>query len=77
MLRPGMTILDVGAGTGFLTIEVAQRCGADSQVSFRERFVDGSSLLRHHFMRLGFVPAWKSIVPEGPWRRRSRRWSGV
>jgi arsenite methyltransferase len=33
--------------------------------SFRERFVDGSSLLRHHFIRLGFVPGWKSVAPEG------------
>lgn len=33
--------------------------------SFRERFVDGSSLLRHYFIRLGFVPAWKSVAPEG------------
>ena len=33
--------------------------------SFRERFVDGSSLLRHYFIRLGFVPAWKSLAPEG------------
>jgi arsenite methyltransferase len=33
--------------------------------SFRERFVDGSSLLRHHFIRLGFVPGWKAIAPEG------------
>jgi ubiquinone/menaquinone biosynthesis C-methylase UbiE len=32
--------------------------------SFRVRFVDGSSLLRHHFIRLGFVPGWKSIAPE-------------
>src|SRR5262249_23638094 len=31
-LRPGMTILDVGAGTGFLTIELAQRSGANSVV---------------------------------------------
>jgi ubiquinone/menaquinone biosynthesis C-methylase UbiE len=31
-LRPGMTILDVGAGTGFLAIELAQRCGASAQV---------------------------------------------
>jgi arsenite methyltransferase len=31
--------------------------------SFQERFVDGSSLLRHHFIRLGFVPGWKSIAP--------------
>jgi len=33
--------------------------------SFRERFVDGSSLLRHYFVRLGFVPAWKRVAPEG------------
>ena len=31
--------------------------------SFRLRFADGSSLLRHWFIRLGFVPAWKSIAP--------------
>lgn len=31
-LRRGMTILDVGAGTGFLSIELAQRCGPDSTV---------------------------------------------
>lgn len=42
-MRPGITILDVGAGTGFLSIE----------------------LLRHYFIRLGFVPGWKSIAPEG------------
>jgi SAM-dependent methyltransferase len=33
--------------------------------SFRERFVDGSSLLRHYFIRLGFIPGWKSVAPEG------------
>jgi ubiquinone/menaquinone biosynthesis C-methylase UbiE len=43
---------------GFKFIEAVTR-------SFRERFVDGSSLLRHHFIRLGFVPGWKSIAPEG------------
>ncbi len=32
--------------------------------SFRERFVDGSSLFRHYFIRLGFVPGWKSVAPE-------------
>jgi precorrin-6B methylase 2 len=95
-LRPGMTILDVGAGTGFITIELAQRCGSNATVldahinrratvesvtalllrhgfeditavtrSFQERFVDGSALLRHVFMRLGFVQGWKAIAPEG------------
>jgi len=32
--------------------------------SFRERFVDGSALLRHYFIRLGFVSAWKAIAPQ-------------
>ena len=32
--------------------------------SFRQRFADGSSLLRHHFIRLGFLPGWKSVAPE-------------
>jgi arsenite methyltransferase len=30
--------------------------------AFKMRFADGSALLRHHFMRLAFVPAWKAIV---------------
>ncbi len=45
-------------GEGFEFVEAVTR-------SFRERFVDGSSLLRHYFIRLGFVPAWKSVAPEG------------
>lgn len=31
--------------------------------SFRMRFADGSSLLRHYFIRLGFMPGWKSVIP--------------
>jgi hypothetical protein len=30
--------------------------------SFRMRFADGSSLLRHYFVRLGFVQGWKSVA---------------
>ena len=30
--------------------------------AFRLRFADGSSFLRHYFIRLGFVPGWKSVV---------------
>ena len=29
------------------------------------RFADGSALLRHHFIRLGFVPGWKSVAAAG------------
>ncbi len=28
----------------------------------RMRFRDGSAVLEHHFMRLGFVPAWEEVV---------------
>ena len=27
------------------------------------RFASGSALLRHHFIRLGFLDAWKAVVP--------------
>jgi hypothetical protein len=30
--------------------------------SFMMRFADGSSLLRHYFIRFGFLPGWKSII---------------
>jgi hypothetical protein len=28
------------------------------------RFLNGSSLLRHHFIQLGFLGDWKSVIPE-------------
>lgn len=31
--------------------------------SFGMRFADGSALLRHALIRVGFRPAWKSVVP--------------
>ncbi|MBI9046933.1 MAG: methyltransferase domain-containing protein [Anaerolineaceae bacterium] len=31
-IRSGVSILDVGAGTGLLTVELAQRCGSGSSV---------------------------------------------
>ncbi len=30
---------------------------------FEMRFLDGSAFLRHHFIKLGFLGAWKEIVP--------------
>lgn len=32
--------------------------------SFRMRFASGAALFNHYFIRLGFLPAWKDIVPE-------------
>jgi ubiquinone/menaquinone biosynthesis C-methylase UbiE len=45
-----------------------QQCGFETVTvatdAFRMRFANGSSLLRHYFVRLGFVPGWKSVVSE-------------
>ncbi len=32
--------------------------------AFRLRFADGAALLAHHFIRLGFRPAWEALAPE-------------
>ena len=37
--------------------------GHVTTASFQMRFADGSSLLRHHFIRVGFLPAWRALVP--------------
>ncbi len=42
---------------GFRVIDVATS-------SFRIRFADGSALLRHYFIRLGFLGGWKSFLEE-------------
>ncbi len=34
--------------------------------SFNLRFASGTALLRHCFMRIGFVPTWKSILAPDP-----------
>jgi len=49
--------------------------------SFRMRYADGAALLAHHFIRLGFRPAWEALAPEGSraaamealWRRLDAR----
>ena len=49
------SVEDMLRGAGFTVVETVTS-------SFRMRFADGSSLLRHYFIRLGFVPGWKSVA---------------
>jgi arsenite methyltransferase len=35
-----------------------------SRHSFRWRFASAEALFRHHFIRLGFLEAWRALVPE-------------
>jgi SAM-dependent methyltransferase len=41
---------------GFTVTRVVEREGA-------MRFADGTALFNHHFIKLGFLDAWKKIVP--------------
>ena len=52
-IRPGLIILDVGAGTGFLTIELAQRCGRDARVIAVDSWPGAMARLRRKVEQLG------------------------
>jgi len=52
-MKPGMTIVDVGAGAGFLTVELAQRCGAGTKVIAVDPWEDAMDRLRRKCAHLG------------------------
>ena len=52
-LRLGLTILDVGAGTGFLTVELAQRCGPQATVIAVDPWEAGMRRLQRKIEHLG------------------------
>jgi arsenite methyltransferase len=39
------------------------RVTASTEREFRMRFADGTALMRHYFIRLGFKPGWRDAVP--------------
>jgi ubiquinone/menaquinone biosynthesis C-methylase UbiE len=43
--------------------EAGLEIGERHHGSFAMRFADGSTLLRHHFIRLGFLPDWAEVCP--------------
>ena len=52
-IKPGLVILDVGAGTGFLTIELAQRCGPEARVIAVDSWPGAMRRLRQKVQSLG------------------------
>jgi FkbM family methyltransferase len=52
-MKPGLTILDVGAGTGFLSVELAQRCGPTSTVIAVDPWSEALQRLRRKIAYLG------------------------
>ncbi|HEY0618340.1 MAG TPA: methyltransferase domain-containing protein [Kribbella sp.] len=45
-LRRGQTVVDIGAGTGFLTVELAQRCGSESRIIAVDPWDEAMAVLR-------------------------------
>lgn len=52
-MKAGSTILDVGAGTGFLSVELAQRCGPTSTVIAVDPWSEAVQRLRRKIAYLG------------------------
>lgn len=52
-LRAGLDIVDVGCGTGFLTLELAQRCGPGSTVTAVDPWPGAIAVLRRKIRHLG------------------------
>lgn len=54
-LRPGQTVVDVGCGTGFLAVELAQRCGTSSRVIAVDPWRAALDVLREKCRYLGLA----------------------
>ena len=54
-LRTGTAMLDVGAGTGFLSIELAQRCGLASTVIVADPWASVNARLQRKLAQLGLT----------------------
>jgi len=50
------SVVSLLEGGGFRIIRIAERTGS-------MRFADGTALLHHHFIKLGFLDSWKKVVP--------------
>ena len=55
--RPVEELVALTGAAGFGTYEVSRH-------TFRWRFASAEALFRHHFIRLGFLEAWRALVPE-------------
>ncbi len=53
-LKRGNTILDVGAGTGFMSIELAQRSGLDSKVIVVDPWTEALQCLKQKISYLSY-----------------------
>jgi SAM-dependent methyltransferase len=55
--RPVEELVGLTGAAGFGIYEVSRH-------SFRWRFASAEALFQHHFIRLGFLEAWRELVPE-------------
>ena len=55
--RPVEELVALTGAAGFETYQVSRQ-------AFRWRFASAEALFRHHFIRLGFLEAWRALVPE-------------
>lgn len=64
------------SGLKALLAKAGFRVGPIHRAKSVMRFADGSALLRHHFVKLGFLDGWKSVVDPGSRKRVFSRLEG-
>jgi arsenite methyltransferase len=74
-LRRGQTVVDIGAGTGFLTVELAQRSGA-ARVIAVDPWADAMEVLRRKvgYLKLANVELVVSTRSTSTYRTNRSTW---
>ncbi|MEM1109174.1 MAG: FkbM family methyltransferase [Planctomycetota bacterium] len=65
VLKPGMTVLDIGANIGYFTLHAARSVGSEGKVMAFEPTPDNLHFLRSNLLMNGF--SWVQVIDQALW----------